>query len=125
MTHIMARQTFVFSVYLDALTGATPSQISTQINLRFAADELIVKSMAYNPRSLDVTDPSSDIPDVVQIWCNITNDNLIGAFPNAAPIFAQHDTHFRTNNTFQTGNFLLQFQTTDQGQPFFYNPQPL
>lgn len=122
MSNISDRQTFIFSIDLNALD---PSQISTQLNLRFAADELILKSISYNSAKVDV-------PDVVQIWCNITNDGLIGSFPNSGdgsatpiPVTQQHNDHFRISNSFQYGNFILQFQTTDQGDPFFCNPQPL
>src|SRR5690606_27708687 len=104
------------------------AEVQIPLNLRFAADELVVKSINYN-----ATFGSSDVPDVVQIWCNITNDNIIGSFPNSGsidgmtstPIFQTHDDHFRLNNTFQTGNMILQFQTTDSGNRFSYNPQPL
>jgi hypothetical protein len=120
--NIVDRQTFIFSVDLNALD---PSQIITPINLRFAADELILKCISYNSANVDTA-------DVVQIWCNITHDGLIGSFPNsgnllngADPIFQTFDSHFRLSNTFQTGNFILQFQTTNQGEPFYYNPQPL
>ena len=122
MNNILDRQTFVFSIDLN---GLSPSEISTNLNLRFAADELILRSICY-------TSENVDLADVVQIWCNITNDGLIGSFPNAGndlngavPIFLALNNHFRINNTFQTGNFTLQFQTTDQGSPFYYNPQPL
>ena len=120
---IIDRQTFIFSIDLN---GLDPSQISTNINLRFTANEIILKSISY-------TSENADVPDVVQIWCNITNDGLIGSFPNGGdgnnnnvPVFQTHNEHFRlNNNSFQTGNFILQFQTTNQGEPFYYNPQPL
>ena len=49
------------------------------------------------------------------------------------PIYSSHNDHFRINNTFQTGNFILQFQQTGTGNGFMsalanpasYNPQPL
>ena len=129
MTHITDRQTFVISIncetfIVNPLTGVgTPSQIQLPMNLRFAADELILKSIVYRN-----TSATPDIGDVVQIWCNITNDNLIGAFPNsstAVPMFLSLDHHFTISNTFQTGNFILQLQTTRLGGPASYNPQTL
>ena len=66
-----------------------------------------------------------DLDDVIQVWCNIKNDNIIGAFPNAIQSSQMHNTHFTINNTFQTGNFVLQFQQTDLGNPASYNPQAL
>lgn len=123
MTNVIDRQTFVFSFYF--FDNTVPSQIQTNLNLRFAADELVLKSISYAPYINDPTDPDYDVPDNIQIWCNVTNDNLIGAFANTTPNSVYHNDHFRINNTFQTGNFILQFQTTDQGAPFPYNPQPL
>src|SRR5690606_32156428 len=78
MSNIIDRQTFVFSISLFDFTtvGGVENRAEVQIplNLRFAADELVVKSINYN-----ATFRSSDVPDVVQIWCNITNDNIIGS----------------------------------------------
>ncbi len=128
MTNIIDRQTVIFSINFSNAALIASSQINSAINLRFAADELVIKSIVYN-------DPTgTDTPDVIQIWCNLTNDNLIGAFPNGAgllgagsPIFLVPNTYFRLNNTFQTGNINLQFQQTDNtiASPLFYNPQPL
>lgn len=130
MSNIIDRQTFVISTPLDILTGAIPSIVELPMNLRFAADELILKSISYaNPNAL----ASQDVMDVVQIWCNITNDGLIGSFPNsgpsAIPVVSNPNTHLRLSNSFQTGNFILQFQVTD-GAPYFlnnasFNPQSL
>ena len=137
MTHITDRQTFVISIncetfIVNPLTGVgTPSQIQLPMNLRFAADELILKSIIYNNTSL-----TADLDDIVQIWCNITNDGIIGSFPNVGngvakfPIYSSHNDDFRINNTFQTGNFILQFQQTGTGNsaigalnfPASYNP---
>ena len=117
------RQTFVISVNLETLTGAIPSQVQLPMNLRFASDELILKSTIYNNSGA-----TADIDDVVQVWCNVTNDGLIGAFPNSplqTLVFLQLDQHFTINNTFQTGNFVLQFQNTSLGAPASYNPQSL
>ena len=113
--NIVDRQTFVFSINF---TTAGP-QIVSPINLRFAADELVVKTITYS------LGPVADVAEGVQIWCNITNDNLIGAFSNSTRVGLYCDTHFRISNTFQTGNFVLQFQKTDNGAPFYYNSQPL
>lgn len=123
MTNIIDRQTFIISVNLFTFAPGppeVPSQVTLPMNLRFAADELIVKSIAYSTRNA-----SNDIEDTIQIWCNITNDNLIGSFPNSLNIQVQHDDHFRLNNTFQTGNLVLQFQQTATGNPASYQPQPL
>src|SRR5690606_24549557 len=96
------------------------SLIRSPINLRFAADELIVKSISY-------ADPTNtDTPDVILIWCNITNDNIIGSFANSSSITVRHDEHFCISNTFQTGIFELQFQQTRATTvPFYSSPQPL
>ena len=113
MNNLVERQTFIFSVNLNIT-----AQIQTPLNLRFAVDELILKSISGNP--------NNDTPNVVQIWCNITNDNLIGTFPNNAAICQQFDSQFRINNTFQTGNLILQFQQTNTNvAPIYYNPQDL
>jgi len=61
--------------------------------MRFSADELIVKNITYN-RAIPPNQASQDIADIVQIWCNITNDGLIGSFPNG-------------NNTFQYVVFTI------------------
>jgi hypothetical protein len=116
MNHIIDRQTFVFSVNLN---GLNPSLIQTQVNLRFAADELILKNLTYNNVGAGDTD------DVVQIWCDRTNDGLLCSFGNNTTIYQYHDDRFRLNNTFQTGNITFQFQQTASGAPFYYNPQPL
>lgn len=117
MREIIETQTLIFSVDLNNLN---PSLIRSPINLRFAADELIVKSISY-------ADPTNtDTPDVVIIWCNITNDNIIGSFTNTSSITVRHGEHFRISNTFQTGILELQFQQTRAPTiPFYYNPQPL
>lgn len=117
MSVVIDRQTFIFSVNMSII-----DTISTPMNLRFAADELILKSISYNVA------PGVDTPTVVQIWCNITNDNLIGTFPNNTAVFQHHDEHFRISNSFQTGIFQLQFQETDNNlssSSICYNPQPL
>ena len=117
MSEIIDRQTFIFSVNF-ANAGAAIMQ--TPMNLRFAADALILKSISYN------VPPATDTAEVVQIWCNITNDNLIGSFPNDIAVYQRHDEYFTISNTFQTGIFELQFQQCDNNTgPIYYNPQPL
>ena len=121
--NIIDRQTFVISINCFAFTGAVPSQVQLPMNLRFAADELVLKSIVYNNSGA-----TADVDDVVQVWCNVTNDGLIGAFPNSptqVPVFLGLDSHFTINNTFQTGNFILQLQNTSLGAPASYNPQSL
>ena len=54
---VIDRQTFVFSVNLNALN---PSQIQTPVNLRFVAYSTVVAT--------------PDTNNLVQIWCNLTND---------------------------------------------------
>lgn len=120
--NIIDRQTFVISVNLSTFVPGPPeipSQVTLPMNLRFAADELILKSINYNIGA------GVDMADIVQIWCNITNDGLIGAFPNDFSVSQINNQHFRINNTFQTGNFVLQFQNTSLGGPASYNPQSL
>ena len=72
MTNVIDRQTVVFSINLALLL---PSVAQIPMNLRFAADELVLKSITYSPGI-------GDVGDMVQIWCSLTNDNLIGTFPN-------------------------------------------
>ena len=76
--------------------------------MTFAADELVVKSLAYSSLA-----GNADVNDLVQIACNITNDNLICAFPNTLMFSEVHDEHFAINNAFSGGNLTLQFQGTD------------
>ena len=117
MTNVIDRQTVVFSINLALLL---PSVAQIPMNLRFAADELVLKSLTYSPGAV------ADVDDMVQIWCSLTNDNLIGSFPNGIGQSYQHDEHFRLSNSFQTGNITLQFQTTiGPAAPFYYNPQAL
>ena len=113
MTNVIDRQTVVFSINLATLL---PSVAQIPMNLRFAADELVLKSITYSPGAV------ADAGDMVQIRCGITNDNLIGSFPNGIGQNYQHDEHFRLSNSFQTGNITFQFQTT---ATFYYNPQTL
>ncbi len=123
MNNIIDRQTFIISI--NCLNFATvgpietKSQIQLPMNLRFAADELILKSINYN------VPVNTDISDIVQIWCNITNDGLIGSFPNDIAVYQQHNEHFTISNSFQTGNFIIQLQNTSLGDPASYNPQSL
>lgn len=109
MNNIIDRQTLIFSVNLDTFNPAgVLAQVEIPISLRFPADELIVKSITYNPK-----EGAADLSDSVQIACNITNDNLIAAFPNKNPFTQQHEDHFKISGTFQNGIFMLQFQGTD------------
>ena len=71
MTNIIDRQTLVFSFNLNTLL---PSTANVPINLRFAADEIVLKSLSYSSSA-------ADVGDMVQVWCSKTNDNLI-TFPN-------------------------------------------
>ncbi|HRP37419.1 MAG TPA: hypothetical protein PLS50_06450 [Candidatus Dojkabacteria bacterium] len=118
MTNIIDRQTLVFSFNLNTLL---PSIASVPINLRFAADELVLKSLSYTPS----TGTGGDVADMVQIWCNKTNDNLLTSFPNDLGQSYQHDEHFRLNNSLQNESITFSFQTTANGAPSFSNPQPL
>jgi len=114
MSNFADRQTFVFSLDL----GSSP-QIQTSLNWRFSADELVVKSITYNSVA------GADTDALLQIWCNVTNDSLIGSFPNNAAFIQSQNDHFRLNNSFQTGNFVLQFQTAGLDTNFHYNPTAL
>lgn len=116
MSNICDRQTMVFSFNLTLLL---PSVAVVPMNLRFAADEMILKSVTYSPVA------NADIGDSVNIWCDKTNDGIIATFANGIGLSYQHDEHFRLSNSFQTGNMTFQFQTTINGSPFFYNPQVL
>ena len=122
MREIIDRQTFVFSIDMNGLAVNNQSYIQSAVNLRFPADELVLKSLTYKviPAAAGGTD---DVDDVVQIWCNIINDGLMTAFPNNTAFLSYADLHFTINNTFQTGNLVFQFQQTANGAPFYYNPQ--
>ena len=138
MSNITDRQTVVISINCFNFATVvnippipnveTKSQVQVPLNLRFAADELIVKNISYNG-AIPPNETIADVTDVVQIWCNVTNDGIIGTFPNggngAIPICCYHDSHFRLNNTFQTGNLILQLQQTGSGNPASCGPQPL
>ena len=121
MSNIQDRQTFVFCVNLN---GLNPSLIQTPISLRFIADELILKSLAYHNVAAN-----ADTDNLVQIWCNITHDGLMTTFPNNLAYVVYPDQHFTIGNNFQTGNLVFQFQKTDVHpnplDPIYYNPQPL
>ena len=115
---VIDRQTFVFSVNLNALN---PSQIQTPINLRFVAHELILKSLSYS-----TVNATPDTKNLVQIWCNLTNDGLLTSFPNNQVLCTFPDLHFTLNNNFQAGNIIFQFQKTMAYKaPIYYNPQSL
>ena len=122
MATVIDRQTLVISVNLNTMTLInTPSEIQVPVNLRFAADELIFKWLSYKAVAAN-----GDTDDVVQIWCNVTNDGIIGSFPNNSAVNQGPDAHFTLNNTFQTGYLVFQFQqTAAYNPPFYYNPQPL
>jgi hypothetical protein len=95
MREIIERQSFVFSVDFAALVLLDTSQIESPINLRFAADELIFRSITYNVPG------GTDTDDMVQIWCNITHDGLLTAFPimvfmfNTPSSTSNSITHFK------------------------------
>ena len=95
MSNIINRKTYIISVNLITLTGAVTSQVTLPPDLTFAADELVVKSLAYSSLA-----GNADFNDLVQIACNITNDNLICAFPNTLMFSKVHDEHFAFNNSF-------------------------
>ena len=120
MKEIIDRQTLLFSVNLN---GLNPSQIEAAVNLRFASDALILKSLVYNA----VT--GADDNKVVQIWCGIIEDGLMAAFPNNSAVNNYPDQHFKINNTFQNGNIKFQFQKTNTNpnidNRIYSNPQPL
>ena len=62
--NIVNRQTFIFSLNCSTLNNAAnPSIINANLNLGFAANGLILKSISYIPYILDPTDPSSDLCD--------------------------------------------------------------
>jgi hypothetical protein len=117
-------QSFIVSINCNTFTGAVSSIVTLPMNLRFAADAMIVKSIAYNAKGAQ-----NDVNDTVQIWCNLTNDQIIGSFPNTGinniPVSTYLNSHFMLSNTFQTGNVVFQLQSTDLGAPASYLPQAL
>lgn len=126
MKEIIDRQTLIITVNLFPFDSpANPSSVNIPINLRFSADALIIKQVSYSPNS-----NNADTGDMILVWCNITNDNLIAVIPNGSsnviPLSATHDDCFMINNTFQTGTMILQFMSgEDSAPPFYYNPTPL
>ena len=70
-----------------------PSQVQLPMNLRFAADELILKSITYN-NNVSIF---PDISNTVGIWCNVTNDGLIVIM-----------RHFITTNIFASTTLFKQ-----------------
>ena len=125
MSNIIDRQTFIISVNLFTLTGAIPSQVILPMTLTFAADEMILKSLVYQNTGVAF---NPDLNDIVQVSCNLTNDKIICAFPNApnpVGVALQLDQAFCLSNRFQSGNFMLQFQQTSLGAPASYRPQSL
>ncbi len=121
MSNILDRQTYVISVnmatFSEAANPPVKSIVNIPINLRFTTHEMVLKSIVYNNPFFAT---SQDLSDIIQIYCNITNDNLIGAFSNApaaaaaAPpgIVLEMDNHFTIGNPFQTSNMQLQFMQT-------------
>jgi len=107
MSNIQDRQTVVFTINLATLL---PSKAIIPMNLRFAADELVLKSLTSSP---------SDVADAVQIWCDRTIDGMIGVFANGIGLTYQHDEHFRISNSFQSGNIVFQFQQLQMDHHFF------
>ncbi len=133
--NIIDRQTIIISVNLYTCTGLVASQVALPLNLRFAANEVVVKNISY-VGAIPPNAAVADIQDIVNIWCDRTNDGLIGSFPNSSnngtegnSISCQHNEHFSLSNTFQTGNFGLQFQQSGAGGRFSTfassDPQPL
>ena len=62
MTNVIDRQTVVISINFATLL---PSQAIVPLNLRFSADELVLKSLTYISNV-------GDVSDAVQIWCDKT-----------------------------------------------------
>ena len=83
MTNVIDRQTVVFSINLATLL---PSMAQIPMNLRFAADELVLKSLAYS--EIAVTPDTDD-------------DGLLTAFPiildscNNSITISQSTIHFK------------------------------
>ena len=101
MNQIIDRQSFVISVNVRTLTGVDhPSQVSLPMNSRFAADALVLRSIIYDGDEVDLN-------DVIQVWCNITYDELIAASTNDKQSTQVCNSFLKISNAFQTGNFLL------------------
>ena len=73
MKEITDRQTFVISVnlftFLTVAGVETKSQVQLPMNLRFAAEEVIIKNLNYCA-AITPNAAILDISDIVQIWCN-------------------------------------------------------
>ncbi|HRP37554.1 MAG TPA: hypothetical protein PLS50_07140 [Candidatus Dojkabacteria bacterium] len=119
MKNILQRQTFVFSVAIATLVAGDTSKITQSINLRFPADTLVFKQLAYQ-------ELSNDIENLVQIWCDKTRDPIIGSFPNNIPVYIKHDDHFELNGEFKGGSITFELQQTANNVPGsgYSNPQP-
>lgn len=120
MNHITHRQTFVFSVSLASLVVAGTSKIQPNITLQFAADTMVLKSLTYK---VIVATPDA-VDDVVQIWCDKTQDHLITSFPNNATLHQQHNEHFDLQGAFQNGTIAFEFQQTANASPSYSSTQP-
>lgn len=133
MREVIDRQTFIITANTFNMTstgGANniPSIVTLPMNLRFAADSLIIKQISYSPITA-----AQDVGDMLLIWCNLTNDGMIASIPNGAsnmiPLTSHHADFFSLTNTFQYGNLVLQIQSGSydpaNGFNYSYNPGAL
>lgn len=74
--------------------GGLPSSVTVPLNLNFSPNEFVLRSIVYGV-------PGVEIDNVVQIWCSLANEGLIGAFPNGTQTSVLPNQHFRLNNTVQ------------------------
>ena len=112
---VLENQILVFSVNLSTLYGVNnpPSEVQFPINLRFAADTMVVKSIVYQQPTITSNPPAvgDDLPQMVQIWCNIANDDIIGVFSNTnTGQGLYHNESFLIPNPVQISSIKFQFQ---------------
>ncbi len=123
--NIIDRQTIVISINCNNFNTnpvtrvENKSEVNVPINLRFAAHELVFKSLVYGGFL------NAERRDVVQIWCSIAQDNIIGAFPNGGQLTMSPDQHSFFSTAFQSGTMTIQLQTVDTSTFPYVNPQPL
>lgn len=125
MKVIAERQLVVISASL-----ATQNNIKVPIELRFNADEVILKNITY--ASTPVGDNSSG---VINIFSNLTADPIIGSFPtgwnnftNAVPVTTFYgsvssyfEQYLTLANKFRVGIVNFQFQQPAGTTPYVGN----
>jgi hypothetical protein len=116
--NIVERQTIVISNNMQDSTD-----INVPIDLRFYADEMILKEIVFNSAG-------NAVVTTVLIWSNLPIDQVIGVFSSgsiisdaAIPTFSgapivRPNNHFQLSSRFKTGVVNFQFQEPNDTAPF-------